>query len=115
MSPVQVNSSQQSFQSNSGQAKEPRPDSTFCGRMCGAAKRVVTNLGLCSAYVAAEAAGCAAFAYHLGEDDSCSRSMAYIAGVIGGGSAVATCFVSSYLIECFESLPEKTAVSAKAR
>lgn len=114
MSPTQVNSIQQPAQSDlTGQAKEPRRDGSFRGRLCGAAKRVVNNLGACSAYVAAETAGCAAFGYYMGRDDSCASSMAYAAGVIGGGTAVAACLVCSYLIECVEQFDEKTSISSK--
>ena len=120
MSPIQVNATQQQTQSNAiEQAKEPRPESSFRGKVCAAIKRVVNNIGLCSTYVAIETVGCAAAGYvaasnYQSENGTYSNSsMACFSGVIGACSAVAVCLVGSFLIEEFESLPEKTGVSSK--
>ena len=120
MSPIQVKAAQQQTQSNAiEQAKEPRPESSFRGKVCAAVKRVVNNIGVCSAYVAFEtvggaAAGYAAASYYPGENDTYSNlSMACFSGAIGACSAVAVCLVGSFLIEEFESWPEKTGVSSK--
>lgn len=116
MPALQVNSSQQPSQLNStGQANESRPDSSFRGRVCAAAKTVVNNIGFCSACIASEALICAAYGYYQGENNTqCTSSMAYLGGVIGAGSAAAFCLVGSYLIGSLESLPDKTAGSARA-
>ena len=117
MNTTLVNSSQQPIQLNStGQAEEPRAASSFCGRVCAAAKRVVDNIGYCSVYVAVETVGCATTGYYLGESDTYSNSsIAYASAVMGASWAVAACFVGSYLLECLESVPEKTAESSKTK
>ena len=120
MSPIQVNATQQQTQSTAKeQAKEPRPESSFRGKVCATVKRAVNNIGLCSAYVAIEAVGCAAggyaaASYYQGENDTYSNSsMACLASVIGACSAVAVCLVGSFTIGELESLSEKTGVSSK--
>ena len=120
MSPIQVKAAQQQTQPNAiEQAKEPRPESSFRGKVCAAVKRVVNNIGVCSAYVAFEtvggaAAGHAAASYYRGENDTYSNlSMACFSGAIGACSAVAVCLVGSFSIGEFESWPEKTGVSSK--
>ena len=119
MSPIQVNAAQQTQPNPIEKAKEPRPESSFCGKFCAAANRVVNNIGLCSAYVAFEtlsgaAAGYAASSYYQGENGTYSNlSMACYGGTIGACSAVGMCFISSLLIEEFDSLSKKTGVSSK--
>ena len=120
MCSIQVKAAQQQTQSNAiEQPKEPRPESSFRGKVCAAVKRVVNNIGVCSAYVTFEtvggaAAGYAAASYYQGENDAYSNlSMACFSGAIGACSAVAVCFIGSFSIGEFESLPEKTGVSSK--
>ena len=117
MSPVQVNSSQQLAQSNlNGQAEEPILDGSFCGRVCAAVKRVGKNIVYCSAYVAFEAVISAYIHYSQCEDDTCSKSSrAYLGAGLGAFYAVSFCFLSSFIIECAEPLPEKTAVSTNTK